>query len=89
MIVAIYTSGKSAITIVAVHKETAGPVPVLVREKGPSEMEVYLAGKTTHYLFQNSGNQVATWCTGSMECIIKGDLTEAEIKKMVDSIYEK
>ncbi len=37
----------------------------------------------------NNGQLKAAWTNQNMVCSISGDLSEEELKKMIDSIYER
>lgn len=56
-------------------------------EKSDIPIEEYVSGGITHYMFENVGNLVVVWGQQNIECSISGDLSVAEAKKMVDSIY--
>lgn len=58
-------------------------------EKDDTPVLEYEAGGTTHYLFGNPAGNVAVWNQDDLICMIVGDLTEDEFKKMIDSIYEE
>lgn len=58
-------------------------------EKDDAAVTPYVAGEVTHYIFENYGRITATWYVGTLECSIKTDVTLAETKRMIDSIYER
>ena len=53
------------------------------------EPEVYEAGGIPHFLMTNAGRAVALWVDGAMECFITGDVTQDELIRMIDSLYEE
>lgn len=49
-------------------------------------VEIYVSDGITYYIFQNVYQLRAIWTVDSYECLITGDVTLDEIKKMIDSI---
>lgn len=41
-----------------------------------------------HYIAKNIDTYIAVWLNGNVECFIQGNLSEDDIKMMIDSIYE-
>ena len=41
-----------------------------------------------HYIAKNIDTYNAVWLNGNVECFIQGNLSEDDIKMMIDSIYE-
>ena len=41
-----------------------------------------------HYIAKNIDTYTAAWLNGNVECFIQGNLSEDDIKMMIDSIYE-
>lgn len=60
-----------------------------VYEKDDNIPEVYERDGVTHYLFKNIDNVCVAWNNGKIECSIQGNVAIEELKKMVDSIYER
>jgi hypothetical protein len=58
-------------------------------EKTEENVEAYTVNNIPHYILSNTQNQKATWLNNSTLAIISGDLSEEEIKTMIDSIYER
>lgn len=48
---------------------------------------VYTVGDVTHFIDGNFGQTRAVWIDENVQCTINGDLTEEEVKKIIDSIY--
>ena len=53
-------------------------------EEGYSE--IYTVSGIDYYIFENIEQNRAVWVTGIYECVISGDLSIDEIKRMIDSI---
>ena len=53
-------------------------------EEGYSE--IYTVAGIDYYIFENIEQNRAVWVTGIYECVISGDLSIDEIKRMIDSI---
>lgn len=58
-------------------------------EKTEKNVEAYTIEGISHYILSNTQNQKVTWLNNSTLAIISGDLSEEEIKTMIDSIYER
>ena len=58
-------------------------------EKDADKVIIYETGGIKHYLMSNEGRLNAVWLYDSYECLISGNITESEIEKMIDSIYER
>lgn len=50
--------------------------------------EIYEAGGVEHYLMINDKYRRAVWMNGDLECSILGEVSEQEMKRIIDSIYE-
>ncbi|NLL39840.1 MAG: DUF4367 domain-containing protein [Clostridiales bacterium] len=58
-------------------------------EKDANEVTMYVAGGIEHYIMTNNGRKRAVWIVDSYECAISGQITDDEIVRMIDSIYER
>lgn len=58
-------------------------------EKAGNPVESYTVKNIPHYIFTNMDVQSAVWLNNTTLCLISGDLSEEEIKAMIDSIYER
>lgn len=58
-------------------------------EKGNTEVNSYFKSGIKHRLASDVGRQKAVWQNGDFECRIAGDISEQEIKNMIDSIYRE
>ena len=50
--------------------------------------EIYEAGGVEHYLMMNDKYRRAVWMNGDLECSILGEVSEQEMKQIIDSIYK-
>ena len=50
--------------------------------------EIYEAGGVEHYLMMNDKYRRAVWMNGDLECSILGEVSEQEMKRIIDSIYK-
>lgn len=77
---------ENPITVVIVaHKEPQG----MIAEKDGGDVTVYIKNGIEHYIMTNSGILVSSWFTDNLECSITGNISELEMKAMIDSIYEE
>lgn len=53
--------------------------------KAPTE---YDAGERVHYLFANEGSITAVWYTENYATTVSGDIPRAEIRSIIDSLYD-
>lgn len=58
-------------------------------QKGAEEVQPYMAGGITHYIFSNNNKCGVAWTNGLIEVAIQGDLPENDLERMIHSIYEK
>ncbi|NCB50272.1 MAG: DUF4367 domain-containing protein [Clostridia bacterium] len=58
-------------------------------EKDGNNITKYESNGIEHYIMSNEGRLNAVWLYNSYECSISGSITEPEIEKMIDSIYER
>lgn len=58
-------------------------------EKDYKDVEIYTLNDVDHYIFENNGRLTAAWSTHSFEVSILSDLSVEEVKKMIDSVYER
>ena len=62
-----------------------GSDPVQI-EKNEELIEIYTADGVDYYIFSNDKFMQTAWIVGEYECIIIGNLTMEEMKKVIDSI---
>lgn len=58
-------------------------------EKDGDNVTLFEAGGIKHYIMSNEARINAVWLNNSYECSIIGNITEADVIKMIDSIYER
>ena len=88
MFVSVYENEavENPITVVAIaHKEPQG----MTAEKDNGDVIVYVKNNIKHYVMTNCGILVSSWFTDNLECSITGNISELEMKVMIDSIYEE
>lgn len=56
-------------------------------EKEEGYMGVYICGKINHYLMEDKERWKAYWQNGELECRMSGNISEQEIKDIIESIY--
>ena len=59
----------------------------LTLPKSDETMIEYSAGNIMHYLMNNNEIYSVTWVNENAEVLIQGNLSIADLEKMVDSIY--
>ena len=79
-------SSEKPITVsVIAHR---GPEGILM-EKNEGDITSYVKNGIEHCIMNNNGLLVSTWFAGTLECFIAGEISETEMKVMIDSIYEE
>lgn len=58
-------------------------------EKESGNANVYFIGEVNHYLLSDLERRKAVWHSGDFECKISGNISEEEIKSIINSIYEE
>lgn len=56
-------------------------------EKEDNYMGVYICGKINHYLMSDKELWKAYWQNGELECRMSGNVSEQELKDIIESIY--
>lgn len=62
-------------------------IPGTVIEKDGNSPVPYESGGVRHYLLTDHNWRKAAWIQDGIECIIRGTVTEEEMKRIIDSIY--
>ena len=62
-------------------------IPGTVIEKHGNSPVLYESGGVRHYLLTDHNWRKAAWIQDGIECIIRGTVTEEEMKRIIDSIY--
>lgn len=70
--------------IIKIRQEFGSP-PVQI-EKNEDLIEIYTVDGVDYYIFSNDKYMQTAWVVGEYECIIIGNLTMEEMKKVIDSI---
>ena len=97
------TTRKDSTQLSGIHETTHGRyvVRIMVHNEIPvqytgayqwNEAQVpvnHKAGGLNHELVYNHENSIAAWTSENVECVIQGALSEEELEKMIDSIYEE
>ncbi len=60
-----------------------------IYQKNDGSAYPYEAGGITHYIVENVDNVSAMWTNNIVEGYIQGNISIAELKQMIDSIYEE
>jgi hypothetical protein len=83
---AVYNNDNKSITIhiTDISEGTNGSY-----EKDEQYTTIYEKNDIIHYIMTNNEQIVAIWMNENYECMISGNLSEHELKKMIDSIYER
>lgn len=88
MISAFYQAGTKCFTVNVRQYASAESAGTVIYEKDENEVTLYEKNGIVHYIMSNLDQKRVVWKSGLLECSISGDLTEQELKKMVDSTYE-
>lgn len=97
------TDRKNAVTLSGMYNTSDGEFLIRIRiyDKSPVDYYVsyqwdesqnivtYTTNGLDHDIAYNYDKTTAVWTNGNVECMIQGDLSEAEIERMIDSIYEE
>ena len=86
---ATYEAGEKFMAVTILQYETQDGENNGIFEKDNSPVMSYESGGIVHYLMPNEGQMTAAWTNQSLMCSISGDLSESELKQMIDSIYER
>jgi hypothetical protein len=66
--------------------EETGPTTII--EKDSSNVILHEAGGCVHYIINDGKWCNATWIVDDLQCVIGGNITNDEMLKIIDSIYE-
>ncbi len=59
-----------------------------VYQRSEADPEEHIAGNTIHYIFSDINHISATWYTKDYSVLIVGNITDDEMRKVIDSVYE-
>ena len=71
--------------LVMTIRQTIG-TPAKQVEKSDDLFEIYKIGGKDYYIFSNNAKLQVKWSVGEFECVIGGNITLEEMKKIIDSI---
>ena len=86
---AAYENGEKFFSLTVWQFKSAEEANNRTFEKDNSTVTVYELAGIEHYLMANNEQYRAAWTNNNLMCSISGDLTEAELKDMIISIYER
>ena len=84
-----YTMGDREFTIRITVHNTPPVAYDVTYQKDTTIEEVYAVGDISHYIVGNNNTCSATWINSCVEGHIQGELTLAELRQMLDSIYKE
>lgn len=84
---ALYSDGTNSLTITV--ERHIGQPQMRIYEKIDNAPTIYVAGDIEHHIFSNTGTTTAVWNINDIECFINTTLSESDLKKAIDSIYEE
>ena len=59
-----------------------------VYQRSESDLKKYIAGNTIHYIFHDIDQTSAVWYTQNYTILIVGNITDDEMQRIIDSVYE-
>lgn len=74
--------------IVITILEIIDPSNMRVFEKNSAGVSISVVQGVEHYIMENSNGLCAAWNNGMYECMITGNVSEAELQKIINSIYK-
>ena len=93
---------ESFVEFAAVYQKTSGDYlsvsilyflqnapPEITFEVTPDFREIYTVSDIEHFISSNTETYKACWINGACEGIISGKVSEKELKKIIDSLYER
>ena len=84
---AFYSDETDVLTLTV--ERHVGQTQTRIYEKIDDTPEVYIVGNKEHYIFSNTDTLMVVWYSGDIECFINTTLSESDVKRVVDSIYEE
>lgn len=87
--VLIYADYKSGDGFLQIRFEEADTVDFSSLEKENTSVTAFLCAGITHYIIFDMGYQKAIWQNGELECRISGNVSDDELRDMIDSIYKE
>ena len=84
-----FEDGNRFFAITVLRYETAEDAENATFEKDNASVVFYERSEITHYIMSNNDQMTAAWTNQNLMCSISGDLSEDELKDMINSIYER
>lgn len=84
----IFSSSQGGFSINVTVYDSLAQAGTSIYEKNNGPVEKYYSHNICHYIAKNIDTYIAVWFNGNVECFIQGNLSEDDIKMMIDSIYE-
>jgi hypothetical protein len=86
-VLAQYRDGNKTVVFSVRSYSSISDTRTVYTEKNPGEPVVYSYAGVDFYLFKNVEATVATWTDGMTACNIHGDISEEEIKTIINLMY--
>lgn len=80
-----YVQGSSCIGFDLIQTDD----PTTIYEKDSTDVEEYQYAGVIHYIFSNVTNITVAWCADGTECSITTNLTPANVKDIIQTMYEE
>lgn len=71
------------------YREDSSDINTVALEKEYGNVVTHPVEGVTHFLLTDLGREKAIWKSGNLECQLFGNVSRAELKSMIDSIYEE
>lgn len=71
------------------YREDTSDINTVALEKEYGNVITHPVKGVTHFLLTDLGREKGIWKSGNLECRIFGNISRAELKGMIDSIYEE
>lgn len=83
----VYTVGNNDLILKIWQKIDEGNYQI---EKDMKDVSRFVAGEIEHYIFYDGESEMekAVWTRNDLECCIMGDVSQEEMERIVESIYE-
>jgi hypothetical protein len=82
-----YKNGDKIVTAIVFSYSAVPEARTRHLEKSAGSPTVYARSGIEFYLFDNMERMVATWTDGYVDCEIQGNVSDEEMKAIIDSIY--
>lgn len=85
---ACYKSGEKSIIVQINMHQTPSDASYATWQKDDMDVDTIRISDCTFYTMQNAGRECAIWTNGPFECNINGNVSSAEMQKIIESIFE-